>query len=113
MISEDLSPEEFEASFNEFVSEMQRGIEIRNTLTQQGLKPGTKQFGDRLDDMFLAGEGVEQITGPDVGSNATGSAPRQMIGSNGKAGNVMRDANGNVAIVFEDGTFEEIDASGF
>ncbi len=56
MISEDLSPEQFESAFDTYSEELSRTIRINNVLLRQGLAPGTKQFGDELDDMFMSGE---------------------------------------------------------
>ena len=56
MVSTDLSPVEFEAAFNEYSRELQRSIRIRNRLLREGYQPGTKQFGNELDGLYLSGD---------------------------------------------------------
>lgn len=53
MISDDLGPEEFEGAFEEYRNELSRTIRINNKLLREGLEPGTKQFGESLDALFL------------------------------------------------------------
>ena len=56
MISTDLSPDEFEAAFNEYSMELSRTLRIRNKVLREGLKPGTKQYGEELNRMYLTGD---------------------------------------------------------
>jgi hypothetical protein len=56
MISTDLSPDEFEAAFNEYTNELARTIRIRNKVMREGIKPGTKQYGEEIDRNFLTGD---------------------------------------------------------
>ena len=55
-ISTDLSPVEFEAAFNEYSTELARTIRIRNKVLREGLKEGSKQFGEELDRLYLTGD---------------------------------------------------------
>jgi hypothetical protein len=56
MISTDLSPDEFEAAFNEYTNELARTIRIRNKVMREGIKPGTQQYGEEIDRNFLTGD---------------------------------------------------------
>lgn len=56
MISTDLSPEQFESAWETYRSELAYTVRIHNRLLRQGLEPGTEQFGEALDQMYVAGE---------------------------------------------------------
>jgi len=55
VINTDLSPDEFEAAYAEYVTELTRSMRIGNKLIREGLQPGTKQFGEALDGLYLSG----------------------------------------------------------
>lgn len=77
-INTDLSPAEFEASFNEYSRELQRTIRIRNKLIRNGIQPGSKQFGEELDGLFLS-NGDDDIKQRGNELKAKGLAPQQII----------------------------------
>lgn len=56
MLSEDLSPAEFEAAYNEYYTELQYSNRLYNRVLREGLMPGTDQFGERLDDYYLSSD---------------------------------------------------------
>lgn len=56
MMNVNLSPEEFEASYNEYSRELSRSMRIKNRLIREGLNPGTQQFGENLDGLYLTGD---------------------------------------------------------
>lgn len=53
MLSEDLSPIEFQAAYEEFRSELQRSNRLQRRLLREGI---TDKFGKSLDELFVAGE---------------------------------------------------------
>ena len=53
IINEDLSPSQFESAFNEYVSELERGIRIRREMLAEGIDVGAPEFGDEFDRRFL------------------------------------------------------------
>lgn len=55
-INTDLSPDEFEAAFDEYADELRRTIRIRNKLLRQGISEGSEQFGRELDEMYLSND---------------------------------------------------------
>tara|TARA_R110002096_G_scaffold59003_1_gene148252 strand:- start:63 stop:1313 length:1251 start_codon:yes stop_codon:yes gene_type:complete len=55
MLSTDIGPVEFEAAFNEYSGELGRTVRIRNKLLREGVREGTKQYGEDLDRLFLTG----------------------------------------------------------
>lgn len=78
MISEDLSPDEFEAAFDEYSSELGRSIRIRNRLLREGLRPGTSQFGDSLDQLYISGADDDFETRGDE-LEAQGASPEEIV----------------------------------
>ena len=55
MISTDLSPDEFEASYEEYKTELSRTVRIRNKLLREGISPNDKSFSSSFDKEFLSG----------------------------------------------------------
>lgn len=55
MMNVDQSPAEFEASFDEYVREIQRSMRIKARLLREGVRVGSEEFGKRFDDLFLSG----------------------------------------------------------
>lgn len=55
MLNKNLSPAEFEASFHQYRELLTRINKIEMQALQEGLKPGTKAFGQRVDEIFTSG----------------------------------------------------------
>lgn len=54
-INEDLSPAQFEAAFDVYKEELQRGLRLKRKLLREGIDVGSKEFGDVYDNAFLSG----------------------------------------------------------
>ncbi|MGH1374501.1 MAG: hypothetical protein ACRBBW_20865 [Cellvibrionaceae bacterium] len=78
MISEDLSPVEFEAAFETYSDELKRTIRIRSKLLREGIHPGTKQYGERLDQMYLSG-GDDDVDSRGAELEAQGKSSDQIV----------------------------------
>lgn len=77
-LNDDLGPDEFEAAFSEYVEERQRSLRIYNKLLREGLKPGTKQFGSALDQLFI-GSGDDDINARGDELEANGLSEEQVL----------------------------------
>ena len=60
IINEDLSPTEFEAAFDQYAGELERTTKIGEGLMAEGLKPGTAEFGIRMDEEFKKGRSTQE-----------------------------------------------------
>jgi len=78
VINTDLSPAEFEAAYNEYSRELQRTVRIRNQILREGIKPGTKQFGERLDGLYISGgDDTAEARGSEL--EKLGTPPEQIV----------------------------------
>lgn len=59
LLNTDQSPEEFEASYEQFRELVERSIIAKETLLQQGFKTGSKDFGREMDKVLL-GENLDE-----------------------------------------------------
>jgi hypothetical protein len=55
VINTDLGPAEFEAAFETYLAELQRGIEIKRGLLRNGIDVSSPKFGDAFDSQFIRG----------------------------------------------------------
>lgn len=69
MFSEDLSPSEFEAAFDEFKLEIQRGRKINEELLSRGIKAGSPQYEDAFNDLYFSSD-YEDVTGTEPTKDA-------------------------------------------
>ncbi len=57
VINTDQSPTEFEAAMGEFAQALQRGLDIKKSLLDQGIPLGSTQFSKAFEQQFLGGGG--------------------------------------------------------
>lgn len=73
VINTDQSPAEFEAALGEFAQGLQRGLDIKKQLLDEGIALGSTKFSKEFEKRFLGGGGADGA-GPGVESGAAQSS---------------------------------------
>lgn len=90
VINTDQSPTEFEAAMGEFARQLQRGLDIKKQLLDEGIPLGSTKFGKRFDELFLGGgeAPAEAPAAPAGAANPVAGAPA-MVARPGATGAAM------------------------